>query len=545
MEAQSGATRRCAVRHRSGQSAAGDRAMTAALSPLPLPAAEPQAVATGRRAHACLLLALAGLLALHWPTVAAMADLWWHSQTFAHGLVVAPVCAWLVWRQRARLAGCPLRPTSFMLLPLAALGLLWLLAAVANVPVLQQYSVVLMAAALVALVLGLSYARAIGFALAYLLLAVPFGEVFISPLIEFTSSFTVGALQLAGIPVFRDNNFLSLPSGNWSVEEACSGLRYLIASFALGTLYAHLSYHSRVRQAAFVGVSLILPVVANGMRAFMIVLIGHYSNMTLAVGIDHLIYGWLFFGLVATLMFWVGARWRDVGPSRQITSASGATATPPAAFARAALAGLITLAIWPALAYLALRAPADAGRPETPLALAPPPGPWRASELRDSDWHVRHAGAPQRWAANYTDGTHLVSLQLTWYRHQSKGSELSAQVWNPPRTGQPWKEVAATGRRIHYGQYGIEIRQFTIQAGETRLLVWRWYRQAGHDTSSPLLLKLLLARGKLLGTADDGAEIVLASRYDERPEQAAEAMQSLLSAMLPAIEQGLAHVAGQ
>lgn len=519
--------------------------MTAALSPLPLHAAEPQAAGSARWPRACLLLALAGLLALHWSTVAAMADLWWHSQTFAHGLVVAPVSIWLVWRQRAGLAACALRPSPFMLLPLAALGLLWLLAAVANVPVLQQYSLVLMVAALVALVLGWAYARAIAFALAYLLLAVPFGEVFISPLIEFTAGFTVGALQLAGIPVFRDNNFLSLPSGNWSVEEACSGLRYLIASFALGMLYAHLSYHSRARQAAFVAVSLILPIVANGVRAFTIVLIGHYSNMTLAVGIDHLIYGWLFFGLVATLMFWVGARWRDALPPKHAIPASRPPAAPPAAFAGAALAGLITLAIWPALANLALRAPADAAQPEPPLALAPPPGPWRASGLRDSDWHVRHAGAPQRWAANYSDGAHLISLQLTWYRHQSKGSELSAQVWNAPQTGQPWKEMADTGRRIHYGQHRIEIRQYTVQAGETKLLVWRWYRQARHDTSSKLLLKLLLARSKLLGMADGGAEIVLACRYDERPEQAAQAMQSLLSAMLPAIELGLAHVAGQ
>jgi len=519
--------------------------MSAALSPLPLPAAEPQATPTGRWAYACLLLALAGLLALHWPTVAAMAGLWWHSQTFAHGLVVAPVSVWLVWRQRARLAGCTLRPTPFMLLPLAALGLLWLLAAVANVPVLQQYSLVLMVAALVALVLGWSYARAITFALAYLLLAVPFGEVFISPLIDFTSSFTVGALQLAGIPVFRDNNLLSLPSGNWSVEEACSGLRYLIASFALGTLYAHLSYHSRARQAAFVAVSLILPIIANGARAFMIVLIGHYSNMTLAVGIDHLIYGWLFFGLVATLMFWVGARWRDACPAKQATPASRAPAAPPIAFTRAALTGLVTLAVWPALAYLALRTPTETAPPETPLTLAAPPGPWRASDLRDSDWHVRHAGTPQRWAANYHDGAHQVSLQLTWYRHQSKGNELSAQVWNAPQTGLPWKEIADASRRIHYGQHSIEITQSTVQAGDTKLLVWRWYRQAEHDTSSPLLLKLLLARDKLLGMDDSGAEIVLASRYDERPEQAADAMQSLLSAMLPAIEQGLAHVAGQ
>ncbi|RFP19496.1 MULTISPECIES: exosortase A [unclassified Duganella] len=523
--------------------------MTAALSPVPAPRFEPSASPAQPWPYACLLLALAGLLAAYWPTAGAMINQWWHSQTFAHGLLVPPVCIWLIWRQRAELAGLPLRPAPVVLLPLVLLGLLWFLAAIANVPVVQQYSLVVMVAALVALVLGWRYAYAVSFPLAYLLLAVPFGEVFISPLIEFTSSFTVGALQLAGIPVFRDNSYLSLPSGNWSVEEACSGLRYLIASVALGMLYAYLTYQSRLRRAAFIVVALLLPIVANGLRAFLIVLIGHYSNMTLAVGIDHLIYGWLFFGLVASLMFWVGARWRDAGPPAPRPAAAGAPghapAPRPSACLATALAGLLCVALWPQLARIALRPPAADRHAATPLTLAPPPAPWQASAMQAGDWHAQHAGQPQRWSANYSDGVQQVSLQLTWYRHQSKGEELLTQVWNPPAAGPAWKDMAETSRQIHLGQRSLRVRQTIVQSGETKVLVWRWYRQARRDTGSPLLLKLLLARSKLLGDGDDGAEIAVAARYDEQPEQAAQAMQALLSAMQPAIEQGLAHVAGR
>lgn len=523
--------------------------MTAVLSPAPAPQAEPAASPAQAWPHGCLLMALAALLAAYWPTVAAMINLWWHSQTFAHGFVVPPVCLWLIWRQRTDLARLPLRPAPAMLLPLALLGLLWLLATLANVPVLQQYSLAAMVGALVALVLGWRYAHAISFALAYLLLAVPFGEVFISPLIEFTASFTVGALQLVGIPVFRDHSYLSLPSGNWSVEEACSGLRYLIASAALGTLYAYLTYHSRWRRAAFIVVALLLPILANGLRAFLIVLIGHYSNMTLAVGIDHLIYGWLFFGVVASAMFWVGARWRDASPP----APTAASAKPPAqaqrprpsAYLAAALAGALCVALWPLLAQLVLRPPTDRRDAVTPLTLAPPPAPWRASALQAGDWRARHAGQPQRWSANYSDGARQASLQLTWYRHQAKGAELLTQVWTTPADGPVWKETAETSRQIHLGQQVLRVRQTIVQAGDTKVLVWRWYRQARRDTASPLLLKLLLARSKLLGGADDGAEIALAAPYDEQAEQAALAMQALLSAMQPAIEQGLAHVAGR
>ncbi|WP_328595693.1 exosortase A [Rugamonas aquatica] len=523
--------------------------MTAALSPATAPAPIPPAHPAHHWAHACLLLALSGLVATHWATTAAMADLWWHSQTFAHGLLVAPVCVWLVWRQRAGLSACPRHPAPLMLLPLAMLGALWLLATVANVPVLQQYCLVFMVAATVVLVQGPRYARAIAFPLTYLLLAVPFGEVFIPPLIEFTSAFTVGALQLTGIPVFQENNLLILPSGNWSVVEACSGLRYLIASVALGTLYAHLSYRSRLRQVAFIGVALVLPIIANGLRAFLIVLIGHCSNMTLAVGIDHLIYGWLFFGLVSALMFWVGARWRDdiarQPPHKSAPVAPQAPASRPSTLAWAALAGMAVTAIWPPLAYLALRAPPTEQEKKVQLSLAPPPAPWRASELTAGDWHIPHAGQPQRWSANYSDGVHQVALQLTWYRHQSKGNEMLAQVWSAQPPASPhWKELADTTRQIDLIHRHVSVRQTIVQAGEIKLLVWRWYRTAGHDTASPLLVKLLLARSKLLGTADDGAEIALVARYDEQPAQAAILMQRLLSDMLPAVDQGLAHVTG-
>lgn len=36
----------------------------------------------------------------------------------------------------------------------------------------------------------------------------------------------------------------TLTSGNWSVVEGCSGLRYLISSFTLGAVYAYLNYTS-------------------------------------------------------------------------------------------------------------------------------------------------------------------------------------------------------------------------------------------------------------------------------------------------------------
>ncbi len=269
-----------------------------------------------QQALAILLLALAAVVLLYHATFWSMLELWSRSQTFAHGFLIVPISCWLAWRQRARLAALAPQPSRQGLLLLGALGLAWLLADAANVPVVEQYAATAMLPACVLAILGWPAVRLLAFPLAYLFLAVPFGEVFLDPLIDFTAAFTVTALQWTGIPVFRDGNNFSLPTGNWSVVEACSGLRYLIAALALGALFAHVNFRSTRRRLAVMAAALIVPILANGVRAYLIVMLGHLSNMRLAVGVDHLIYGWLFFGLVVLLLFWLSARWRELPLAR-------------------------------------------------------------------------------------------------------------------------------------------------------------------------------------------------------------------------------------
>jgi exosortase A len=160
-------------------------------------------------------------------------------------------------------------------------------------------------------VLGTRVVRALAIPLGFLFFAVPFGEFLLPTLINWTADFTVAALRASGVPVYREGHFFTIPSGNWSVVEACSGLRYLIASFMVGCLYAYLSYRSIQRRVAFIAASIIVPIVANWMRAYIIVMLGHLSGNKIATGVDHLIYGWLFFRLVMMLLFWIGGRWRE------------------------------------------------------------------------------------------------------------------------------------------------------------------------------------------------------------------------------------------
>jgi exosortase len=55
-----------------------------------------------------------------------------------------------------------------------------------------------------------------------------------------------------------------------------------------------------------VALSIAVPIVANWVRAYLIILMGYLSSMRLAVGVDHLIYGWIFYAAVMLLLLWVG-----------------------------------------------------------------------------------------------------------------------------------------------------------------------------------------------------------------------------------------------
>jgi exosortase len=104
---------------------------------------------------------------------------------------------------------------------------------------------------------------------------------------------------------------MSLPTGEFEVAAACSGIRYLIASITFGCLYAYLTLRSGWRRALFVALAAVIPILANGLRAYGIVMLAHLSDMRWAVGVDHIIYGWLFFAVVISVLMLLGRLLRE------------------------------------------------------------------------------------------------------------------------------------------------------------------------------------------------------------------------------------------
>jgi len=262
------------------------------------------------------LWVLFSVLILVWAVVyqdaiRAMEAIWATSDTFAHGYFILPISLWLVWRDKENFLQSKIQP-SWLALPLLAASLfVWLFAYSADINVLGQLSAVTSLVLLIWLVIGNKLAWRYKFPLMYLFFAVPMGENLIPLLQDVTAWFTVFFLKLNGIPVYVDGLYIQIPTGMFEVAVACSGIRYLIASVAVGTLFSYLTYSKTYKKILFVIFALSLPILANGIRAYGIVAIAYYSDMKYATGADHLIYGWLFFGVVIMLMFWIGGFFAD------------------------------------------------------------------------------------------------------------------------------------------------------------------------------------------------------------------------------------------
>jgi exosortase A len=296
------------------------------------------------------------VLTVYGRTTWSMVAIWERSETFAHGFVVIPIFLYLLWDKRHDLASIQSRPFLPAFLGIIIAGAVWLVGDRLSLNSVTQFAMMAMVPLAVWAALGTQALRVLLFPLAFLFFAVPFGEFFVPPLMNWAADFAAIAIRASGVPIFREANTLTIPAGTWPVVEACGGIRYLIASFMVGCLFAYLSFRSAVRRAAFVVASFAVPVFANGLAAYMIIMLGHPAQSQPAVAADPLIYGWIFFGVVTILLIGIGAKWREDDLPRSASGRTVAAAAESLCTHRATLFPLASVlaltALWPLLQFL-------------------------------------------------------------------------------------------------------------------------------------------------------------------------------------------------
>jgi exosortase len=199
--------------------------------------------------------------------------------------------AYLVWRQRDRLAVTERRP-ALIGLPIVAFSLAVLLTGTAGIEFfMMRTSAVGVAAGAILFLAGWRWLRVLLFPLAFALLMIPLPAIIFYqiafPLQLLATRFGVAVLQVAGIPVLREGNLIVLARTTLEVAEACSGIRSLVSLFALALLYGYFIDPRPGRRLFIAFSSVPIAIIANGIRVAGTGIAAHYIGPAAATGFLH------------------------------------------------------------------------------------------------------------------------------------------------------------------------------------------------------------------------------------------------------------------
>ncbi|MDZ4275176.1 MAG: exosortase A, partial [Erythrobacter sp.] len=248
------------------------------------------------------------LIAATAPSWGEMLHQWWNIDTYNHLLLVPFIVGWLVMLKAGELARITPQPFLPGLALIAAALALWWAGRAADINLIAHAGAVGALQAAVLTVLGLRTSALLALPLAMGAFLVPFGDEIIPPLQFITADITVALTRWSGVPASIEGIYINTPAGLFIVAEACSGVKFLIAMVTLGVLVAFTRFASWRRRAAFLVACIIVPILANGVRAWATVYVAQYVGAEAATGFDHIVYGWIFFAVIVAAL--LAGAWR-------------------------------------------------------------------------------------------------------------------------------------------------------------------------------------------------------------------------------------------
>lgn len=473
-----------------------------------------------RRAGFSVLVLLLVALGLYHETVGYLTSLWNQLEIgeYAHGYLVLAISLFLILRNRQALSALTPCPHYWALVAILAASLLWMLAALVDVQMLQTFSLLLLVLAIVWTVLGNRVTGRLLLPILFIGFAIPIWFPLSPMLQELSADVVFRGIRALGIPAFRRGNDIMLPAGMLSVTEACSGLRYLLPALALGTLYGYLYYVTVRARLLVVLIAALAAVLINIVRVFVVVYLGYATDMQHPWVTDHLVLGWYLFGGMVVLLLVLDIRLHRRRPpadlvgaamrSQQLSTQCEKGWLPHAVVL---VTGAVLVSVGPAVVYWV-----DGGPPldnaHLEFALPVGAGGWTGPVVSTNDWMPEYRGAIARKQA-YQKAGERVDLYIGYYPEQRQDKEMIGYL-NRISNEDVWHSGNSRGRARSVGDLTV-LEQLLEKADGAQRLVWYWYRVAGWHTTNNYHAKALQVLGLLTGKPDASVVAVAIAPNDD------------------------------
>lgn len=243
---------------------------------------------------------------------------WMNDPNYSHGLLVPIISGYFVWQQREKLENLDIKPATSGIV-LVAFSLLVLFAGVAA----QEYfskraSFVFLLAGITLFLLGWQWFKSLALPVGFLFFMIPLPYIVYDamafPLKLFVAKFSVIALKLMGVVVWREGNIIMFPQTTLEVADACSGLRSLMSLLALGVALAVLSQNKMSRRIVLVVLTIPIAILTNMIRVIGTGFLAQYYGAAAAEGFFHEFAGMGVFILAMVLLFVCSGMMRKIWP---------------------------------------------------------------------------------------------------------------------------------------------------------------------------------------------------------------------------------------
>jgi len=493
--------------------------------------AETSAGVTDRawRSHGAALGALVLLVLLAFRTdVTDMVVIWWIYSTYSHAFLILPISLWLVWEKRVQLRETRPAVEPHALWALPVMLFVWWMGELSTINELKEFAIVGMVIVAILAMLGRQVFRLIWFPALYLFFMVPTGQYLIAPMQRFATEFTDTGLTLLRILHYTHGTFIEVSNGVFEVAEACAGLRFMIATVALGVIFAYISFRKWYKIALFMLSCVIIPLIGNGLRVLGIIVLAHFTNNRYGAGADHVLYGWGFNIAILLVLFFIGSFFRDHIDDHVKTGAISSSSDSPVRIWAVVAAAAILIFSLPA--YASWRE-SQTQAPDISALTKPMSMPGWHTVRPIGDWAPDYAGMAARLGLSFVPDAPPaavpVDLYVGYYANARSAHELTAHIdhlWNAKTM------TLLTTRRVNARLQGkdLEMQELVITSPAARRVIWSAYWIDGRFTASSFATKLLQVPAALSGR--EGQAIVAVSTIVDTTDK--EARRRLRQALL-------------
>ena len=247
--------------------------------------------------HADMLALGALLIVAFWPVLVGMYGSWFDENAYMeHGILVLPAAAYMAWTKKAKLEAIPRRPSGWGVFLLLCGALQAMFGMVAQWIWVERTSFLVSLVGYIAAVFGWRIVRELTYPLCTLILMIT-PPTFIFERLTLSLQLLASRLgefflETLGYSVLREGNVLEMVGIKLSVEEACSGIRSLVAIFFMCVLYNYFFVEGRRMKALLLALAIPVAIMGNAVRIVATGVASQY-NPALVQGAAHEAFGYV------------------------------------------------------------------------------------------------------------------------------------------------------------------------------------------------------------------------------------------------------------